>query len=1486
VSRESTARKGHAEAASEGALGLFHPRIREYFREAFGAPTDIQEKAWPAIAAGRNVLVSAPTGSGKTLTAFLWALDRLFTGVWPSGSIQVLYISPLKALNTDIRKNLERPLQGIFSAFERAGERVPLPRAMTRSGDTTEEERRKMLRHPPEILITTPETLNVLLTSKRGRLLLADVRAVILDEVHAVAGTKRGTHLFTAVERLTSLAGELQRIALSATVEPMSRVAELVGGFRLEYRAGEAHYLPRPVELVASAASKTYDLKVRFPADPATDYDDDALWDLLARDIRRVIGTNRSTLVFANSRRTTERATRLINQGHGEDLAYPHHGSLSREVRSVIEERLKKGQLKAIVATNSLELGIDIGELDQVLLLQAPRSFASAIQRVGRAGHGVGQVSRGVIYPMHGRDFLDAAVVSRAVIERRVEDVEIPMAPLDVLAQVLLSMCCFETWTIDELYDAIRTTYSYRRLSRRHFDLTIDMLAGRYADSRIRELRPRVLIDKVRGTITARSGTERLLYLSGGTIFDRGYYTLRHADTGGQIGQLDEEFVWERLVGDAFTLGAQSWQVKRITHNDVLVVPARGAAAAMSPFWRADAEDRGFPLCQEIGAFLEKADGRLADPELVRELETRHGFEPGAVEALLHYLNHQASATGGKLPRRDRLMVERSSDVTQGSGYERLFLFTFWGGTVNRPLAMALGAAWEERYGEAPEIMHDDYCLMLRLPEGTRVEDIFELVPAARVETLLRRRLESTGFFGARFRINASTALLLPRSGFNHRTPLWLSRERAKKLHEAVAESGDFPLVIETWRTCLQDDMAIEQLKVQLDLVQSGALPYVEVRTDKPSPLAGGIVWMTTNRLMYETDRPDHRRGGLRQDLLQELVYASELRPRLPAALSERLRQKLQRVAPGYAPRPGDELRLWIEERQLLTLKEWRELAAAVERDHGEPVEESGLRLVWTRLPGAILDVATTDEVLERIERARGEDGTDEDWDEAGERGEGSAEGAGIAGRIAEWLRFYAVVAPSFVVEAWGLPHEQARDVFDGLVESRAIVVDRLLAGSEDPEICDAQNLEILLRWLRQAQRPAFEAVEASWLPLFLAGQQGLCPRGDGLEPLQENLEKLFGYPLSAGLWESEILPARLAPYYPSWLDSLMQESELIWVGAGKEKLTFGFPSDLELLFAQDAGGEISAEDEELLAELFANGQGPADLLELAARVRRPVDEVNDGLWRLAWSGRVSNEAFVAVRKGLLNHFQPLETRVDSRRLPRRGSGWKPSRPSVGDWFPLETRAGELDALEREELVKDRVRLLLGRWGLLCRELLQRELPAMQWSRVFRTLRLMELSGEVVAGVFFQGLSGLQFMAPGAFRQLERGLPEDLVYWVNAADPASLCGVEVEGLKAELPSRLATSHLVYHGRQLVLVSRKKAKELEIKVPADHPRLLDYFEVLRHLLGREFDPQSSLTLERINGENAAQSPYLRKMENLFQVTREGHEARLWRTYGGS
>ncbi|MEM8934710.1 MAG: helicase-related protein, partial [Acidobacteriota bacterium] len=505
-------------------------------------------------------------------------------GAWSSDRTRVLYISPLKALNTDVRRNLEAPLTALRRRFDAAGLDVPGVSVATRSGDTPQAERRKMIRHPPEILVTTPESLNILLTSKSGRLILQDLWAVILDEIHALVGQKRGTHLITAVDRLVHLSGEIQRIALSATVRPMETVAEFVGGFELLSLGDGAEpiYRPRPVRVLRSTASKVYDVGVRFPVEPPDsetgERDDETLWDSLTKDFRQVIRRNRSTLLFANSRRLTEKVTRLINLGAHDELCYSHHGSLSREVRSVVEERLKNGQLRAIVATNSLELGIDVGELDEVILIQTPRSVASAVQRIGRAGHGVGQVSHGLFYPTHGRDLIESAVLARAVVEQDIEEMRPVEGALDVLSQIVLSLCIGETWEVDELYARIRASWPYRHLAREQFDRVLDLLAGRYAEARVRELRPRVRLDRVRGTITARPGVERLIYLSGGTIADRGYYTLRHHETQAKIGELDEEFVWERSVGDSFTLGAQTWQVQRITHNDVLVRPGRGGS--------------------------------------------------------------------------------------------------------------------------------------------------------------------------------------------------------------------------------------------------------------------------------------------------------------------------------------------------------------------------------------------------------------------------------------------------------------------------------------------------------------------------------------------------------------------------------------------------------------------------------------------------------------------------------------------------------------------------------------------------------------------------------------------------------------------------------------------------------------------------------------------------------------------------------------------
>ncbi len=1493
----------------QAALAAFDPRLRRWFAERFGQPTDIQQRAWPHIAAGEHVLVSAPTGSGKTLTAFLWALDRLLTGVWQVGRTRVLYISPLKALNTDIRRNLSSPLAELVEIFRAEGGEPPEIRALVRSGDTPQSERRKMLRRPPEILITTPESLNILLTSKSGRELLGGLETVILDEIHAVVASKRGTHLITAVDRLVPLAGDFQRLAISATVRPLDQVAAFVGGYQLIETGGEPSYRPRQVRVVRSTAGKDYRIRVRHPRPPAAvEAEDEVVWESLARDFKRQILTNRSTLLFANSRRLTEKITRLINDQQDEDLAYSHHGSLSREVRSVVERRLKDGELSAIVATSSLELGIDIGALDEVLLIQTPRAISAAVQRVGRAGHGVGETSRGVIYPSHGRDFLDAAVVARAILDQDIEPMQPIRQPLDVLAQVVLSMVVAETWQVDRLYAFLRTSQPYHQLRRRQLDLVLEMLAGRYADSRIRELRPRLRIDRVDGTVRARRGVERLLYLAGGTIPDRGYFTLRVERSMAKLGELDEEFVWERSVGDSFVLGTQAWRIRKITHNDVLVVPGHGGAA-LAPFWRADAQDRGAFLSEKVARLLQEADDHLGRPEFRQRLIDRHCLEAAAADRLVEFLQQQQAATG-KLPHRRRLLVEHCWDGAQG-GRRRVILHTFWGGTVNRPFATALAAAWDQAHDDHLEVYHSDDNVLLILPGQVSAEELFALVPPESIERLLRQRLEATGFFGARFRAAASTALLLPRQNFRQRLPLWVIRQRAKKLLDGVACYGDFPILVETWRSCLQDEFDLETLKLRLTEVAAGEVEIADVRTTVPSPFAADLLWQETNFLMYEDDSPrGELRTGVRPDLLRELVFSAQLRPRLPAPLVERFRRKVQRTLAGYAPRPGDDLADWIDERLLLSREEWRELLAAVESDHGEQpaglIEELGERVLGVCLPGAKeAVVVSTDRLpylldalgltVEQIELV----GVDDPRQAApkparrrldrliGRRSAAEA-AAELALVLSEWLRFHGPLAQGLIGQVWGFDDSVLERVLTELAEGQRLVVDLLQQGVEAVEICDADNLEILLRWLRLAARPAFEPLGLEQLPLWLARHQGLTEPGSAMEDLQHSLERLFGYPAPVESWESNFLPARLEPYYQAWLDSLLRETQLLWTGVGKGRLSFVLASDLELLHQPPAEGESAVAESAARAQLLPPGGGWLELAEIAAGAGLELAAAAAELWRLAWSGRVTSGSFAAVRQGIAQRFElpAQEPRAAARRGGRRRGldRWRPTGPRLDSWRALEANASQpLDALEREELAKDRARWLVERYGVVFRELLARELPALRWSRVFRALRLMELSGEVLAGQFFDGIPGLQFASPGALCELRQGLPEDVIYWLAANDPASLCGVDLEALKGNLPARLPSTHLVFHGSRLVLVSKRHAAELQFNIEPEHPRLAEYGAVLKVLLTRESSPRSRLAVDVINDQPAHHSPYCAPLGKLFRLTREGIGIKLWKRY---
>jgi ATP-dependent Lhr-like helicase len=1433
---------------------LFHPLIAEWFQNEIGIATDVQAAAWPKIASGEHVLAIAPTGTGKTLTAFLWALNQLITGQLPSGLCSVLYISPLKALNNDIRRNLLGPLGELRRLFHQHGRDFPEIRVLTRSGDTPPEERRRMQRRPPEILITTPESLNLMLSSHGGLGMLGDLKCVILDEIHAVIDSKRGAHLMSAVERLVPLSGEFQRIALSATVHPPELVEEFVGGYR---RLDGDRYELRRITIVQSDAHKIYDVRVRFSKSTTDESGKTSIWPSIVDQCRDVINENRSTLIFTNSRRLAETLTWKINADQDELLAYSHHGALSKEIRHEVEQRLKAGDLKAIVATSSLEMGIDIGALDEVLLIQSPPAVSSAIQRVGRAGHRVGETSRAVFYPTHPQDLLQAAVLAKNLLRQNIEETKIVRCPLDVLAQVIISITGTETRDIDDLFAEIRRSCSFHDLTRERFDLVLNMLAGRYAETRIRALRARVSIDRLDNTVAARPGALQDIYFSGGTIPDRGYYRLRHAESGSLIGELDEEYVWEAAPGQTMSFGAQNWRIERITHNDVFVT-SFSPSVRQAPFWKGEEMNRDFHLSQEIADFLEDADARLDDPEFAAYLQNEYCLDADSAEELIAYLKRQKEDCG--LPHRHRIVIEHVSSGIDGSPANQVVIHTCWGGCVNRPFAMALAAAWQEKFGADLVVFPSDDAVYIQSIEGIEGDELLSLVTPSRLRDLLRKKLEGSGFFGARFREAAGRALLITKRRMGERMPLWVSRLQSKNLLESVLEYGDFPILLETWRTCLQDEFDLENLERLLVELETGAITWSETRHELPSPFAQTMSWRQINQYMYADDTPTGKtRSQLRSDLLREVVFTPGLRPSVPKDIVERFVVKRQRLAEGYAPQSARDLLDWVKERLLIPLPEWQSLLQAIQRDHGLAEDELLLanagKLTFLqpddRRPPLVAAV-------EQISR------TNAFWD-------GDAD-ENIADILSEWLRFYGPITTDFIENALSLTPSRLACALEDLEETQRVISGSLSQGSDVIEICDSENFEILLRMARAGAVPDFQPLPSEALPLFVAHHQGLCKPGESVDDLMACLESLSGYESRAELWEEAILPARIHPYDTSRLDTLMQEGRFHWFGAGKGRVGFCIEGDLDIVQA-----ERSEPCQDDLLDILSDEHARYGLQSLATKTGTGMQELTERLWAGVWNGIVSNDTMAALRKGILNDFKlpnlQETTRYRTGRVGRSSSSrFIGAMPLAGNWYRLPEQIDSENVIENEERNKDRVRLLLERYGILFRELLQNESAQFQWKNIFRALRLMELSGEVLGGCFFHGIPGLQFISRRAFHTLRKSLPEEAVWWLNACDPVSLCGIQLDAFKGQ-PRRVPGNYIVYRGREVVAVITRNGKELTFLVEPNDDRFQEYLAPVHNLLQRSFRPERHLVVETINNEPAPASSYVDALSVSLEVVRD-------------
>ncbi|MHC1788836.1 DEAD/DEAH box helicase [Solidesulfovibrio sp.] len=1475
----------------------FHPLVADWFTRHVGQPTDIQRRAWPRIAAGEHVLAVAPTGSGKTLTAFLAALDALACGAWPTGQVSVVYVSPLKALGNDVRANLVRPLAGLRQAFAAAGEPFPPLRAEIRSGDTPAGARRRMLRQPPEMLITTPESLNLLLSSKGGRGMLGAVRLVILDEIHAVAGSKRGVFLLAAVERLALLAGEFQRVALSATVSPLATVAAMVGGLSPLPDRGDGELAPRPVAVVASPAEKRMDLRVEFASWDDRETPDAAFLSLVAATVRQRMAANRTTLAFVNSRKLCEKLTRLINADQDQPLAHAHHGSLAKELRQAVESRLKAGELRAVVATNSLELGIDIGSVDEVLLIECPPTVSAAVQRIGRSGHGVGEVSRATFLPTSERDLLEAAVMARAAAARDIEPLEPVHAPLDVLAQILVAMLGVETWPVDALYQAVRRCYAYRDLTRTAFDLTLGMLAGRYAATRLRELAPLVAIDALDGTASARAGALLRLYASGGVIADRGYYALRRQDLGTRLGELDEVFVWEARLGQVFAFGAQNWRIERITDADVFVSPAP-AGAVPAPFWLGDPRSRDSHFSRRIGEFLEEADARLDDPAFARELETRCFLVPAAAQVLLDFLRRQKEATGASLPHARHLLIEVTDTGPGGAPGNQVILHAPLGLAVTAPLGLALETALEALAGHPVPVFAGNDCVAATLPGDIDPLAVLGAVPAREAGTLLRQRLEGSGAFGAAFREAAGRALLLPRDGFGKRQPLWITRLRARKLLAAVAGYGDFPIVLEAWRTCLADLFDPAGLAAFLDAAQSGAMAVTVVKTRVQSPFAADLVWRHITEYMYLTDAGTAAGPtGARPDLVAE-VARSPARPAVPESVAAGFESRRQRLHPGYAPGSAAELLEYLKERVCLPESEWRAMLAAVARDHGPAAQawEASLapKLARIDLPGSGGGV---DPALKPVGGA----GLVVALERGGEVGQAFFGQAALAvplsakaraprlpagseadrdaarqALFSQWLSFYGPRSLTSLAGLLGCAAPSLQTLLEDLEDAGGVVSGQLLTGRPETLWCDAANFETLLRLARAARRPALAATPAHRLPYFLALWQGLAVPATNPSGLAERLERLACLPLPAGLWETDVLPARCRAYAPSMLEAALEQTGFGWFGSGVKKVLFARPDDLDLAgFVPGTGTD----------GLFPDVRGGYDFSTLLEITGLTPAALAGRLWQAAWKGQAACDALAVLRRGVATDFTAEAAYVETSRAGRRSfrrtapGRYAGSLPLAGVWRALRVPPLPDDPLAAEELAMDRARLLLARYGVVCRDMLGRETAALGWTGVFRALRRMELSGEVVSGEFFAGLSGPQFADPRAVRLLAGGLVGQEPWWLAGRDPAALWGAPGPAGELALPRRTAGTSAAFAGARPVAVF--EPGRMTLALAPDDPGLPAALAPVVHRLTRRTDAQARVNVAAINGAPAGDSPYLGVLRLLFEVVRERRGLTLYR-----
>ena len=1508
-------------------LAPFHPAVRTWFSSAFDAPTRPQALGWPAIARGESTLILSPTGSGKTLTAFLWCLDRLMFAAEPARAqrCRVLYVSPLKALAVDVERNLRAPLAGIAEIAAANGDTFVTPAISIRTGDTPQSERARFQREPADILITTPESLYLLLTSN-AREALRSVDTIIIDEIHALVPTKRGAHMALSLERLAALCRQpLQRIGLSATQRPLEEVARFLGGVDQRPRSAPAtgsrpkgprkrqalkrydeasidseiadefsapgravHY--RPVTIVDAGQKKSLKLTIEVPVEDMarlTTADDipsgpasvggtrPSIWSAIHPRLLELIRAHRSTLIFVNSRRLSERLAGAINELAGETLVRSHHGSIARDQRIEIEDLLKAGGVRALVATSSLELGIDMGAIDLVVQIEAPPSVASGLQRIGRGGHQVNAVSEGIIFPKFRGDLVACAAVARAMHDGAVEATRYPRNPLDIVAQQVVAMTAMDTWNADELFDTVRRAAPFAELSRTVFDGVLDMLSGRYPSDEFAELRPRVTWDRVAGTLVARDGAKRVAIANGGTIPDRGLYGVFLTGAGpgsARVGELDEEMVFESRAGETFVLGASSWRIEEITHDRVLVSPAPGEPGKM-PFWKGDRAGRPLELGLAIGKLMRDLM-RVPPAAAIDRLTREHDLDKRAAENLLQYLREQVEATRA-LPDASTIIVERVRDEL---GDWRVCVLSPRGGRIHAPWAMAAAAKIREQSGVDVETLWGDDGFVVRFPDVDQPPDPQLLLPDPDdIQPLVIRQLGATALFAAKFRENAARSLLLPKRRPGMRAPLWQQRKRSADLLAVASRYGSFPVLLETYRECLRDFFDMPALTATLADVRSRKIRVVTVDSDKPSPFAASLLFSYVASFIYDGDAPlaERRAQALAvdQSQLRELIGDTELRELLDAESMDAVERQIQRLDPKYHARSADGVHDMLIGLGDLTAAEIRDRTVSAEIAAAVDALEHDRRLLAPRIAGERRYIAVEDAA--RFRDALGvplPTGIPESLLQAVRDPLGD-----LALRYA---RTHAPFAATDFAGRYALSTSAAEAVLTRLAAEGRLVEGEFRPGGAGREWTDASVLRMLRRRSLAKLRHEVEPVDQAVLGRLTTTWQGIVKGRHGADALLDAIEQLQGAPLPASILETEILAARIEHYDPADLDAVTAAGEVVWTGVEPlgdrdGRVALYLADHLPRLLPPEARtgsssvrlqadlGDREARIVDILRSHGASFFGP---LHEAAGDGYPGETV-DALWNLVWQGVVTNDTFHALRAF-------TRSRARSRRQARRERLQQPTTfrsrrlapPSAeGRWALVRiVPAGVAQASRpaaKSAATKWSAALaqqLLARHGVLTREAVTAETIPGGFGAVYPALKAMEEAGRLRRGYFVAGLGATQFALPGALDLLRslRDLPEVAEVAVLAAtDPANPYGAALRFPERGPMRAVGATVILANGALVAYLSRGDRQLMTFLPEAEPARAKAARAIARVLIERARSGGESprgMLIEEING----------------------------------